>query len=386
MSLPKEPSFEADEYRRRVSRVQQQMAEENVDLLLCTTLANVCYLTGIESIAPHKYWLVGLALHGDPILLCEEFESHNASLSSWVDDVQTYDKAADPVAATADLVRRLNLDRARIGTERNTLSSLSVQHFLKLRDLLPKAEPVDATGCIPGVMAIKSEPEIACLRRAGAITRAAMEAAMESAPDAETDNEIAAAAYERMMALGSEFSAYPIVVTSGRRSSIPHSTFKRNKLDAGDPVFMEIGACIHRYHAPMMRTAFQGRPSDRAREMIRTCRDSVELLLDNIREGVIAGDVAALSEARVRKLDAPVVWHGFYGYSVGLGFPPTWADRRDLIIRTGSDDVLKAGMVFHVNTSLRDVGRYGTAFSETVLVTKDGCEVLTVSAPDRLLE
>ena len=37
----------------------------------------------------------------------------------------------------------------------------------------------------------------------------------------------------------------------------------------------------------------------------------------------------------------------------------------------------KPGMVFHVTTSLREVARYGTAFSETVVITEDGCEVLT---------
>ena len=51
-------------------------------------------------------------------------------------------------------------------------------------------------------------------------------------------------------------------------------------------------------------------------------------------------------------LGGQVVWHGYYGYSVGLGFPPTWADQRDLIIKKGSDVVLESGMVFHCSTSL----------------------------------
>ena len=34
-------------------------------------------------------------------------------------------------------------------------------------------------------------------------------------------------------------------------------------------------------------------------------------------------------------------------------------------------------MVFHVTTSLREMAKYGAAFSETVLITEDGCEILT---------
>ena len=49
-----------------------------------------------------------------------------------------------------------------------------------------------------------------------------------------------------------------------------------------------------------------------------------------------------------------------------------------------SKDILRPGMVFHVSTSLREVGKYGTAFSETVAVTETGHEVLT-HTPRRLV-
>ena len=71
-----------------------------------------------------------------------------------------------------------------------------------------------------------------------------------------------------------------------------------------------------------------------------------------------------------------LIWHSCYAYSVGIGFPPIW-DEGGGFIQEGSEDVLEAGMTFHVSTSLRDVGRFGTAFSETVAVTADGAEVLT---------
>ena len=46
---------------------------------------------------------------------------------------------------------------------------------------------------------------------------------------------------------------------------------------------------------------------------------------------------------------------------------------------SGIDTVLRPGMVFHHPVALRRMGRYGTAFSETTVVTEDGCEVLTSS-------
>ncbi|MFH0963626.1 MAG: Xaa-Pro peptidase family protein [Planctomycetota bacterium] len=383
MAVRRELAFPLSEYRRRALRVQEEMARRNIDLMLVTTLANVCYLTGIESIAPHKYWLAVVPRRGDPILLCEDFESHNALLGSWIPDICTYPGRSDPILETGRLVRKLGVRCGRLGVELNALSSLSAQGYLKLKAALSGNRLVDATDCVTSVMAIKSELEIACLRRAGTITGAAMRAGVAAVREGATDNDVAAAAYRTLISKGSEFPSYPVIVTTGGRSSVPHSTFKRVPIGRGDPVFMEIGACVHRYSAPMLRTAALGRPPASLRKMTQACVDSVSALLENIRAGALAGDVAAKSEVLLKGLPARIVWHGYYGYSVGLGFPPTWADHRSLIIRLASPDILQAGMVFHLSTSLRDVGRYGATCSETAVVRENGCEVLT-ALPRRL--
>ena len=83
------------------------------------------------------------------------------------------------------------------------------------------------------------------------------------------------------------------------------------------------------------------------------------------------------------RLHKKYVWHGMFAYSVGLGFPPTWADHRYLVIQRGSNRILVPGMVFHVNTSLRDAGVCGSSCSEKVVVTDRGPEILT-SLPRQL--
>ena len=52
------------------------------------------------------------------------------------------------------------------------------------------------------------------------------------------------------------------------------------------------------------------------------------------------------------------------------------------MIMRDSPLVLAPGMVFHVTTSLRQVGTCGVAFSETVLVTATGAELLTTVPPE----
>ena len=248
---------------------------------------------------------------------------------------------------------------------------------MSLREALPGATLVDASDCVPRVMSIKSEPEIAYLREAGRITAATVADTAAALVPGATDNDLAAAAYRALVSRGSEYASYPVIVTTGRRSGVPHSTFQRNAIALGDPVFIEFAAAIHRYQTPIMRTAVLGEPSDQVRRMARACVESVNTLIEHIRPGAIAGDVAARAGAGLAALPWKLVWHGIYGYSVGLGFPPEWSDWPGLCIVEGSREVLRPGMVFHCSTSLRDPGRCGTTCSETVLVTGDGCEVLT---------
>ena len=67
---------------------------------------------------------------------------------------------------------------------------------------------------------------------------------------------------------------------------------------------------------------------------------------------------------------------GYFGYAVGIGFPPSWVER-SVEIAEGRTDVLEAGMTFHVHRVLRVPGVVGVGFSETAVVTACGYELLT---------
>ena len=68
--------------------------------------------------------------------------------------------------------------------------------------------------------------------------------------------------------------------------------------------------------------------------------------------------------AALRPISSEAYWTGMYGYSIGLGFPPTW---REMIsyIAEGIDLPLEPGMTFHSPISLRFPGTAGVGFSET---------------------
>jgi Xaa-Pro dipeptidase len=370
-------AFTISEYRTRVRKAQQAMAAQGLDGLLVHNMAGICYLTGLESIAVHKYWLCLVPAAGDPLLLTQDFESYNIRISSWLKIAATYAIGADPVAATKTLLQSAKLDGKKLGVEMGPLSSLSLRDYLRLKTLLPKANFIDATALVPSIAAIKSPAEIAYHRGAGRISSAAMRAAVAAVREGRTDNDIAAVASECLIREGSEYQCYQPIVTVGPRAGVPHSTFQRIPIRRGDPVFMEFGACIRRYSSPIMRTAVVGEPPEKMRRMFEMCLRSVNSSIEHLKPGAVAGDVAATSAKAIGPMPKSLVWHGSYAYSVGLGFPPEWSDTDDNEVARNSKAILQPGMVFHCSTSIRDPGKLGTTCSETVLLTERGCEVLT---------
>ena len=370
--------FALSEYNRRLLDVQEAILLSGIDALLCHTFSNICYLTGLQSVmGTEKYFMVVIPSEGAPFLLGQDFELHNASLGCSVDDQYAFGIDEDPIEASRRLLVHQKLADKRLGLELKT-RGLTPRSYESLRRALPRAHFVEASELVANVRAIKSAVEMDVIRRAGAITSAGMNCAIEESRVGGTDSDIAAAAMDYCVRQGSEFFCLEPIVSLGKRSGVPHCTFSRNPIQAGDLCFIEIGACIRRYSAALIRTVSFGKPEPFQRRVCDEIQASLEVVLENLRPGIAVREVAL----RARKAwnwtfnHPELFWNGAYGYSIGLGFPSDWGDA-DLCIREDHPAVLQPGMVFHCTNNIRKAGVFGMGISETVAITETGCELLT---------
>lgn len=381
----KKLAFTESEYRRRLGAVQAEMAKEGLSAAVLVNLANVCYLSGFQTLGSYGYGLYALVVpaQGDPVLFSSDFESHNAKIDSWVRDVVTYQVMEEaPAAQLGRLLCDRGLARGRVGVERGHYA-MTVEQFDAFAGELSSATLVEAAPILDRVKLVKSDEEIAVMRRAAALTTAGTLAGIEAAREGATDNDVAAAVYQTVISQGGEYFSLQPIVTSGRRSGIPHSTFRRSRLEKGDNVFIEVSASYQRYSAPLLRAVTIGEPEADVRRAFEACRASVEALTAKLCSGASSREAATAAGRALRAIEPGLVWHGYYGYSVGLTFPPACCDCQNGDITEHADFELCAGMVFHCNTSLRKIGAFGVTLGDTVLVTDTGCEALT-TVPRRL--
>jgi Xaa-Pro dipeptidase len=243
---------------------------------------------------------------------------------------------------------------------------------------------VPAGGIVEGCRAIKSPGEIAYIRRAAAAAVAGLKAGLREVRPGRTENQVAGAIYAGMLRAGSEYpSSQPYVVT-GLRAALGHASYAGHKIKKGDLVYIETGGCIRRYGGAIMRMVPVGTPSAEARKTASVVLAALNAIIEVIKPGVTSGTVDQAGRRIIEEAGLGKYWLHRTGYSIGIGFPPGWGEGHIFDLKPDDVRTLQPGMTFHLVPLLLipDMGAMG--FSETVLVTKSGCEVLT-RMPRRLL-
>lgn len=365
-------AFSDAEYSRRLGRLRADMAAHELDAFVSFGPENINYLTGHDTPA-YQYLQACVVTHDrPPVNLARSIDASNTLFRSWARRAVAYADHDDPVARLVGLLGQLLPGRARIGVEDNAFF-VTPRRFAALTDRLGAAgHAVVGIHLVEERRLIKSDEEIAVLRRAGGITAAAMRAGIAAAAEGVDENAIAAAVWASLVGAGGQFPGLPPFIVSGPRASLGHATWNGRRLRAGDALNFEIPGVVARYVAPLFRTGSVGTPSAEMRAIETACLAALDALLAGIRPGAPVADLHALNVKTFAR-------HGFdlghrTGYSVGVGYAPDWGEGDILSIVGGERREVAQGMAFHLVPGIYVPGRCAVVISETVIVTADGAE------------
>lgn len=367
-------AFTAEEYADRLRRLRGEMGSRGVDCLLVTHPGNICYLTGYQTFGEAAQFLL-VPADGDVVFVLRQLESLLVGLTTHGGEQVRYADEADPIAVVVETIRERELVHDVLGVDLET-GSLSPAVHARLTEAVAPLQVSADGGAVEACRTVKSPAEIALCRRAAEITAIGMQAGIDATVRGATENAVAAASASAMTLAGSEWFANDPIVTSGFRSGIPHTTYARRALEPGDAVLIEIGANVHRYFAPLMRSVTIGAPDAEVARMHAACQDSLEAAMAAMKPGVTSGEAHAACQDVIDGYGYHELFKKRLGYAIGLGFR-TWSEGRFFDLKEGDERVLEAGMVFHMPPALRIPEQVGVGLSETVVITEDGCEALT---------
>ncbi len=248
---------------------------------------------------------------------------------------------------------------------------LTYHQYEVLREALPGVALAPTSGLVEKLRLVKDEEEIALIREAAQVTAAAFSSFLEHARCGQTEQEAAAAAEFFIRRQPSCSLAFETIVAAGERSALPHGVASSRVLGRGDLVVVDLGARFKRYAADLTRTVCFGSPSADQRRVYEAVAAAHARALEAVRPGVTAGEVDARARTCLEEAGYGSYFTHALGHGVGISV------HEDPRLAPGQETVLEPGMVVTVEPGVYLPGWGGVRIEDTVLITPDGCEVLT---------
>jgi Xaa-Pro aminopeptidase len=376
-----------DEIRRRIDKDYALVfAQPFTDILHPRQEANYLYLTGVRE--PGGILLLG---PGVETLYLPRLRAAAAQFygHEFHPDEATAQRLALQTDAlpreVSDLVRALAAplpDKARLripryrGPDQATVRERRRKFVQELAKVRPDVTVSDLGPTLRAMRVIKDELEIAHLRRAVAITEHAFRAALPRIAPGGHEAEVESALMAVVRRAGARPS-FPFVVGGGRNAAIPHYFANDSPLAAQGLLVIDAGAAHHRYSADITRTfPVSGRFTDEQRRIYNAVLEAQLAGIAAVKPGASFRDVheAARSKLKEHGLDRYFI-HGT-SHHVGL-------DAHD----AGPSKRLEPGMTLTVEPGVYILGKkLGIRIEDMVLVTANGCEVLSKGLPKRAEE
>ena len=378
--------------RQRFERAQNAVKAAGLGAVLCFNVDNVRYVTGthIGEWARDKFDRYCLCpREGEPYLWDPAPPAKRIS-SPWIADrvaapVSNLQGALPPsTGAQKDFARQIKKTLVHYGIEREPLG-IDLLELPMLRALEKEGvEVVDGQQAMLDARETKTPEEIQCLKVAAAMVDATYYDICKAIRPGMRENELVAIANDRLFRLGSE-RVECVNSVAGPRGTPHCHTFSDRIIQPGDMVYLDIMHSFNGYRTCYYRTFVCGEPNKHQIEAYDLASKWISASIDAIRPGATVDDIArawpAAEEFGYRDEEEAFLLQ--YGHGIGLSL---W--ERPIITRrfTGQGSVLKEGMVFAVETWKGAADGSGAArIEEEVVVTRDGCEVITNFPSHRLI-
>ena len=377
--------FDRGEFLSRLQNAKSEMQDRGLDVLLVCDPCNIYYLSGYDAWSFYSPQALIVTLEEEePLLVCRHMDRIGARQTCFMgeDRITPYpdqliqNPPHHPAHFFADFIQSKGWAGKKIGVELDNYYYSARMH-LELAERLPNAEFIDAGLLVNWLRVLKSAREITYIKQAGEIVERAMAEALDAINVGVRQCDVAAKIYHAQISgteqFGGAYTTTPPLMPSGERVSAPHLSWTDAPFEAGTSTNIEIGACRYRYHAPLSRTVYLGDPPEKFKTFENGLLEGLDATLDAVKPGVVCAELHEIWRNAVSPFG--IEKESRIGYSVGIGYPPTWGEL-SASIRPDDKTVLQPGMVFHLMPGIWDEG-LGMVITETFVVTEDGHETLS---------
>ncbi|HEX9134178.1 MAG TPA: Xaa-Pro peptidase family protein [Ktedonobacteraceae bacterium] len=379
----------------RLARIKKLLKESEMGALLCFDMTNVRYITAthIGTWAMDKLARFSLLPQDDEPIMWDfgSAARHHQLYCPWLGErsragISTLRGAMLPAAGRAeDVARKIRIELEERGLLKEPVGVDAVELPVLFALQAEGIKVVDGQQLMQQARIIKTQDEITLLNSACMMVDAAYDELYRFMKPGVRENECVGLVSKVLYDLGSEHVEGVNAISGERCSPHPH-VFSDRALRPGDPAYFDILHSFNGYRTCYYRTFAVGSASQAMVDAYKRCRYLLDIAIDAIKPGVTTAEVARLWP-KAEEFGFPNEEAAFalqYGHGVGLSIWEKPIFSR--LVSLDHPEVIEEGMVFALETFWpASDGWTAARIEEQLVVTKNGCEVITRFPAEDLL-
>lgn len=354
----------------RIERLNQRLKEEKLDAIFLLNDSNIRYISGFTG--SDSYVIVAEGLNA---FITDSRYTEQAEEECKAFEVIRHRKPALSLEETIqNLCTKQGIKRMAFEREH-----MNYGMYVQLVKALPEVELVANTELVERLRSIKDEVEIDCIRKAAEIADQAFTEILEYIKPGVTEKDVERELQYLIKKLGADDIGFPIIVASGKRSSLPHAIPADKSIEKGDFVTLDFGAMYRGYRSDMTRTVVVGEADDKQKEIYAIVKAAQAAASDAIKAGMSCKAIDACARDYITKAGYGEHFGHGLGHGVGLDI------HEEPYFSVNSESTLDAGNIMTVEPGIYLPNWGGVRIEDTVVVGENGIEVLTKSSKELIV-
>lgn len=373
------------EYQERVLRLQKKMQGNNLDLILITSPHNFRYFTGLDSYfweSPTRPWFLLIPQNDEPLAVIPSI-GENAIKNTWIKKINTWPSPQpedEGLSSLTESIKSLINNKGVIGCELGQESHLrmSINDFDKLRTNMSNYQFINSSKIIWSLRMIKSQDEIKKIKKMISIASDVFDNLHNKINKGMSEIEICNIFKRDLLAKGADHTLYMSCASGDGGYDQIVCDPSEKKLQDGDVLIIDTGTTFDGYFCDFDRNYGFGNIKKETNDAYLTLWEASEKAIERIRPGLTCADISNTMSKILNKSNLSSNSVGRMGHGLGLQLtePPS--------IMHNDKTILKENMILTIEPCYEYLPGKMLVIEENVLITKDGCELLTSRTPKLL--
>lgn len=349
----------------RVERLRRVFARYELEALLITKPENIYYLTGFTGGIDGR-----VLITTDQVFLATD---------------RRYELQSSQECPRADIIIETGAGYKNLEKQYKPYRSLGVeshhltwQEYLNLKDGY-SGNVISCPHAVEELRTCKDDEELQRLRQAAVISDEIFAQLLHQIKPGLKEIDLAVIISHEFRVRGCSKEAFDTIVLTGAHAALPHGQPGGLQLAGGDMVTIDMGGIWQHYVSDMTRTVVLDKPSPRYQEIYHILAQAQQLGISLVKAGAYCQDI----DAKIRAFLGQYHLREYFAHSSGHGIGLEIHEQP--LISSRSETALKENMVITIEPGVYIPGWGGIRIEDSVIVTRQGCEVITKSPKELII-